>query len=385
MTHPSRKAAERPQYAPLALSAAAILSLATASGAYGLKAVALLVLGALLGGVLLYASFSFAGAYRRMLLRREFDGVRAQLVMVALANLLFGVTFASAQPLGLSVVGAVAPVGLQAMFGSFLFGVGMQLGGGCGSGTLFALGGGSLRMALTLVAMCGGAFLGSEHLDWWRRLPSSPPISLGDALGWAAACSVQVGLLLLLWLVLGGRPPRGVADLRRAAADVRVRRLYLAAMALAVLNWLTLLVAGHPWSITWGFTLWGAKAAAAMGWEASASSFWDAGFPARALSGGLLEDTTSLMDLGLIAGAAFVAAAAGRFKLNPRMAPAVALAAVLGGFAMGYGARLSYGCNIGAFVSGVASTSLHGWLWLVCALPGAYVGAKLRPRFGLAD
>lgn len=50
---------------------------------------------------------------------------------------------------------------------------------------------------------------------------------------------------------------------------------------------------------------------------------------------------------------------------------------------LGYGARLAYGCNIGAFFSEVASTSLHGWFWIVAALPGNWLGIKLRPWFGL--
>jgi len=29
---------------------------------------------------------------------------------------------------------------------------------------------------------------------------------------------------------------------------------------------------------------------------------------------------------------------------------------------LGYGARLAYGCNIGAYFSGIASASVHGWL-----------------------
>ena len=60
------------------------------------------------------------------------------------------------------------------------------------------------------------------------------------------------------------------------------------------------------------------------------------------------------------------------------------MAAVIGGLVMGYGARLAYGCNIGAFFSGIASTSLHGWLWIAAALPGNWVGIKLRPWFGLS-
>ena len=43
-------------------------------------------------------------------------------------------------------------------------------------------------------------------------------------------------------------------------------------------------------------------------------------------------------------------------------------AAALGGVLMGIGARLSFGCNIGAFLAGTASGSLHGWIWFAVAL-----------------
>ena len=51
---------------------------------------------------------------------------------------------------------------------------------------------------------------------------------------------------------------------------------------------------------------------------------------------------------------------------------------------LGYGARLAYGCNIGAYFSGIASGSLHGWLWLVAAFAGNWLGVAARPLFGLA-
>ena len=59
------------------------------------------------------------------------------------------------------------------------------------------------------------------------------------------------------------------------------------------------------------------------------------------------------------------------------------VAAVIGGLLLGYGARIAYGCNIGAYFSGIASGSLHGWLWLVAAFAGNIVGTRLRPWFGL--
>ncbi|MGB0162844.1 MAG: YeeE/YedE thiosulfate transporter family protein, partial [Candidatus Puniceispirillaceae bacterium] len=44
---------------------------------------------------------------------------------------------------------------------------------------------------------------------------------------------------------------------------------------------------------------------------------------------------------------------------------------------------LSFGCNIGAFLGGIASGSLHGWIWFVLAMGGSWAGIQLRPRFGL--
>jgi uncharacterized membrane protein YedE/YeeE len=64
--------------------------------------------------------------------------------------------------------------------------------------------------------------------------------------------------------------------------------------------------------------------------------------------------------------------------------PRSLLAAVVGGLMLGYGARLAYGCNIGAYFSGIASASMHGWLWLVGAFLGSVLGTYLRPWFGLS-
>ncbi|MDE0000435.1 MAG: YeeE/YedE thiosulfate transporter family protein, partial [Rhodospirillaceae bacterium] len=58
-------------------------------------------------------------------------------------------------------------------------------------------------------------------------------------------------------------------------------------------------------------------------------------------------------------------------------------AALIGGLLLGYGARIAYGCNIGAFFSGVASSSLHGWLWLAAGFAGCAAGIRMRPWFGL--
>ena len=77
------------------------------------------------------------------------------------------------------------------------------------------------------------------------------------------------------------------------------------------------------------------------------------------------------------------AALAGRFAPSLAIPLRSVLAAVIGGLLLGYGARIAYGCNIGAYFSGIASGSLHGYLWAVAAFAGNIVGVRLRPWFFL--
>jgi len=153
------------------------------------------------------------------------------------------------------------------------------------------------------------------------------------------------------------------------------------AVGLAVLNALVVVLAGHPWGITWGITLAGAKAVTALGVDLSRIPFWSDGFPADALAAPLLSDQTAVMDIGIVIGALLAAGLAGRFHAG-RVSPARGAVALGGGLLLGYGARLAFGCNIGAYFSGIASTSLHGWFWLAGALLGTPVGVALRRRLG---
>src|SRR6185503_5312041 len=139
----------------------------------------------------------------------------------------------------------------------------------------------------------------------------------------------------------------------------------------------------HPWSVTFGFTVWGAKIATLFGADLSAAEFWQWPGPKRALADSVLSDTASLTDLGMLLGA-MAAAALKPFARTPWPPLKSLAAAAIGGLLMGWGARLGFGCNIGAFIGGIASGSLHGWVWFAAALPGCALGVKLRPLFGLS-
>ncbi|HEY9852923.1 MAG TPA: YeeE/YedE thiosulfate transporter family protein [Leptolyngbyaceae cyanobacterium] len=154
--------------------------------------------------------------------------------------------------------------------------------------------------------------------------------------------------------------------------------LLTGAVALAVLNWLTLIVSGQPWRITWGFAVWAAQIATWLGWNPTSSTFWSNGAAKQALSQGVLADVSSLMNIGIVLGGTLAAALAGKLVLKFQLSTRAIVTTLLGGLIMGYGAFLGFGCNVSAFFGGIASTSVHGWVWIFCALVGTAIGLYLR-------
>jgi uncharacterized membrane protein YedE/YeeE len=370
--------------AGLALLAAGLAALAVR---FGTRQAALFGLGVLLGLVLYHALFGFAANWRALVSDGRGAGLRAQMAMLALASLLFLPALDAGSLFGRPVSGAIAPVGISVLVGAFLFGIGMQFGGGCASGTLYTVGGGNTKMLATLVGFLAGSVLGTLHLPWWLGLPGLGAVSLLEAMSLPGALGVQLAALaaIVLASLRLERRRHGALSHGTASGELGWRRLLqgpwpliAGGLMLALLNFAVLAVAGHPWSVSFGYALWGAKLAEAMGLDVAAWEFWTWRYPAKALAGSLFAEDTSLTNFGILLGAFLAAGLAGRFAPQWRVPIRALLVAILGGILMGYGARLAFGCNIGALFSGIASGSLHGWLWMAAALAGTALGVPLR-------
>ena len=360
------------------------------SGDSGQKMAGFYLLGGALGLVLYHAAFGFASAWRVFLAEGRGEGLRAQMIMLALASVIFLPLLATGSFFGQGLVGSVAPFAPSVAVGAAVFGVGMQLAGGCASGTLYTVGGGSTKMVFTLLFFMVGSFLGAAHLPWWFTVPWWPGgeslggISLLSAWGLWPALAAQLAVFAAIagaTLIVERRRHPYPAARTQPTGSLALRLvsgpwpLIWGAVGLALLNAATLVSAGHPWNISFGYTLWSGKLAAVLGVDVAAFDFWTWRYPARALAGSVFAETTSVMNFGGLAG---------RFNPAWRLPWRQVVAAALGGLLMGYGARIAFGCNVGAFFSGIASGSLHGWLWFLAALAGSYLGTSLRPLFGLA-
>ncbi|MDZ4876550.1 MAG: hypothetical protein CLLPBCKN_005985 [Chroococcidiopsis cubana SAG 39.79] len=414
----------QPQKQVVAIALVLFATGAVALSAYGWRQSILFLVGGLLGISLYHSRFGFASAYRKLFVSRDVRGMYAQLAMLAIATVLFVPVLATGAVFGQEVQGAVAPVGIQGAIGAFLFGIGMQLGGGCGCGTLYTIGSGSLSMLLTLITFCVGAFWASLTRQLWAGLPATPAVSLGQTWGWVGAVCLQLVLFLLLAGCLWWWSSRGRGEEESQKSKVESQKLnssiqnpkskiqnspdsrpctgaqlcaptnsliygpwslLMGAVALAVLNWLTLLLSGQPWRVTWGFAVWSAQLASALGWNPGTSPFWSNGAGQQALSQSIFADVSSVMNFGIILGAVLAAGLAGRLVPKAQFSWSALAATGLGGLIMGYGAFIAFGCNVSAFFGGIASTSLHGWVWIASALLGTAIGIRLRPLFRLSN
>lgn len=369
------------QYLPVFLAMSVLgLVVAAAGNIAGQKQALAALTGALAGFSLYHASFGFTSAWRRVVTEGRGSGLRYQFLLIILTSAVSFPLLAYGRDFGIPVGGFVAPVGTGMLFGAFVFGIGMQFGGGCGSGTLFVAGGGSTRMCITLAAFVAGSLVGSLHFPWWASLPRYKAWSMVANMGPLPAFLVLTLVLITIgcFTIWRERNLHGELEIpRKTESFLKGPWSPLAgAVAIMIVSVLTLLIVGRPWGVTGGFALWGAKVANAMGIDVLGWPYWEN--RAGSVERSVFYHVTSVMNFGILAGAMAAAALAAKFKPVLSLTRVEIGTAIIGGLLMGYGARLAYGCNIGAYLGGLISGSLHGWAWAVAAFAGSALAIFIK-------
>ena len=330
----------------------------------------LLLVGVGLGATLAGARFGFTTGWRHLVESRDPAGVYGQIVLLALLAALSMPILAHFP----ETTAALGPPSISLLVGAFVFGACMQVADGCGSGQLYKAGlGVPLNMAiLPLFAL--GSFVGSAQLNGWLALGATEPVGLVQRWGVGGALAATLAGLAVITLGVGAWSGQHFS-VRRIP-----RRWLWGALGLALLATLNLMIAGQPWGVVYGFGLWGAKAATALGlFDPTQNAFWSDPGHAERLHQTLLLDVTSITNIGILAGALWVAA---RRPQTPRALTRKQWAiGLVAGFLLGYSSRLAFGCNVGAMVSGISTGSVHGWLWVPMAFLGTLVGLRVRRRF----
>jgi uncharacterized membrane protein YedE/YeeE len=344
-------------------------------------ALRLIALGMALGVVLHLFQFGFTRAFYSAIVAQKTAGLRAILLMLALSTVLF-------LPLlneNTTLQGFYRPLSLGLMVGSLVFGIGMFIAGSCTSGTLNRLGQLNRPALGVLAGLIFGATWAAHDYDFWQTLPAFEPIRLLD-FGLPTALLLQLGAITLLYGAL-----RHYEHKRHQKIESLLPQhpWLWAAILLSIGNLMTLLILGRPWSIATVFPYWGIHLNETISGPLEDWPFWAyASIMADQLDQSPWQEPVSLMAIGLIAGSLLMTvvhptpqAQAKKPKHSTlRLSLFTYSKAVIGGVLMGYGALIAYGCNIGALFSGIASGSLHGWIWFAFSLLGFSLATLVTQR-----
>ncbi|MDC7222043.1 MAG: YeeE/YedE thiosulfate transporter family protein [Spirochaetales bacterium] len=153
------------------------------------------------------------------------------------------------------------------------------------------------------------------------------------------------------------------------------------AVLLSLFQIVTLASTGSPWGVSGVFANWGAWLFELFGGSVDKWYYFSSEGAQRTLEGGFFADPGTYRNLGVIFGAFFASLMASQLKIKKIKSAKQIFAAILGGLLMGYGARIGFGCNIGALFSGIASLSLSGWVYAVFLFLGAMAGSKLLVKY----
>jgi hypothetical protein len=355
--------------------------------------------GLAFGVVLQRSRFGFAGPLRAVLERRDARGALAVLAALAAGSLGYQVVFgAQVSDPGAGYVppsAFIGRVGVHTLAGGAFFGAGMMLARGCIGGSLIGLGEGSTTAAAALAGAVLGLGLGEAawNLAWVEWIADAPAVWLPRALGYAGALFVQLGALAALAWGLARRASPVVAPEQRSGAlpateGARLARLAfverwpvaLGGLLVGVLATLAYF-RGSPLGVTAELARWALAGGRALGLLPARLEGMETLAGCRPRDDGASLSDHGLFVAGIVVGAACAAAAAGELRWRSASTGAHALA-FLGGIAMGFGALLASGCTIGALLSGVMAFSLHGWVFALGLVAGAWAAIRLARRPG---
>lgn len=387
-----------------------------------------LMMGAALGYTLSRGYTGFAGSVNRAYRTGSTRLMRTMMMMFFITTLLSTAFLFNADAASYDLW--VNPINLGLLLGGLLFGFGMTFSSCCASGVLTDVVTALPRGLITLIFFCFGVFIGfpiqnsaSWITDSWftTKVGSKlyggvylPDLFEFDGMQGYLGALVLTGLLcgLVIWLAYryeNYRKMKGsytghfgekIQDMEVAEAAAEVSestdwysRLFVnawslrkAAVILAILFTLLMGITKAGWGASTPYGLWFGQVLMLFGVKASSIAEFTL-MPEGAFTTPFFEHPISVQNFGIMMGTIFFLLSSGTFSKVTRSELKITGKQVffyaLGGILMGFGTRLSNGCNVGALYTPIANFSLSGWIFLIFLVTGGILGNKVAQKVNL--
>jgi len=374
-----------------------------------------LLIGFGFGFALVRASMGFAGSVNR--LTRTGSSALAKAIMymfvlTALLNTSLLYNGSDAYNLG------IFPISAGLLIGGLMFGFGMALSSCCATGSLTDLASGFSRAFVTIFFFAMAVFLGFYTQNTAPWLKTSwftsetgyytkggvylPDLFLFDGFNGFLGAILSTILFAIIIIKLAQRyennykkrslhnelPNQNIRPkvklLSYETIFVQTWNMKVSLVIISILFFILFSSTLRGWSVTTAFGLWFAKLLMLFGISAESLSDFTSK-QVEFFTTPVLQHSTSIQDFGIVLGAVFALLFAGLFNnkfINGlKIKPKDFLTFAFGGFIMGFGTRLSNGCNVGALYTPIVEFSLSGWIYLTVVVLGGLAGNLVLKKY----
>lgn len=350
----------------------------------GGRALALsLAFGLAFGWLLQRSRFCFYCVSRDFIEQRDARGLLGIVAALAVGTLgyhaVFGAFLPEPAPGRLPPGAHIGPVSMVLVGASFTFGLGMALAGSCISAQLYRLGEGALTAPIALIGTVLGFVLGLKawNVLYLRHIQEAPVLWLPNHLGYEGSVAVQLaGLGVLAWLLWSRHRTPEAASAPHGPWWRHRWAPHMGGILIGALGVLAFLRVS-PLGVTSELGSLARTLADQQGWLPSRLEGLDTFKGCVTTIKETLWSNNGALVVGLVLGAFVAALIAGDFK--PRR-PSWQEAArnFAGGVLMGLGSMLALGCTVGTLLSGIMAAAVSGWVFLLFAGAGLWLGWWLR-------
>ncbi len=358
------------------------------------------------GYALTRGNFGFAGLSNETCRKGSAKLIRGLMLTIALASIIVGALILNGN---FTVALWVKPISWGLLFGGILFGIGMAFSSCCATGVLQDVPQGFVRAMVTLLFFGVGVFLGMPL--WTSKFASTSLFTNGTYNGvsflewfnWDGTNGVVGAILLTVLIAVGisllskwyekkiaknfAIQKEVVAEEAKTTYDrLFVKKWSMGTTALVIAGLFGVLIAltGAGWGASTVHGNWFGSLLVDLGVSQTALDTFVNGAPHN-FNVQLFQDAGSMQNIGIILGAFVALLLSGKFSdiftSGLKIKPIEIVLFAAGGLLMGFGTRLSWGCNVGAFFTPASEFSLSGWLYFFIIFGGGYVGNIIYKSF----
>jgi len=371
-------------------------------GAYGddVTAFPRLLIGIAIGYVLSRGAFGFAGMATRTFRTGNADLITGMMITVVITSMAVGGILIAEHRLGVDIISLSTHAITWGLFlGGLLFGIGMAFSSCCATGVLQEMVQDPIRAFVTILFFATGVLLGfpvgnlpiaKQAIIGTDAGVSFLNIFPGDGTGGVFTAIIVTILLASIGVYFALRYEKTV---KSAYPEVHIaepeeyntlyEKLFVkpytmmqTTLGLSILIALIFLVRGKGWSASSVIGYWLATILNKLGVSATALS----DYAERDVVIKVFQDPSSLQNIGIILGTLLALLLAGKYipkvQESFKKRPMELILFAIGGLLMGFGTRLSAGCNVGAFLTPAVGFSLSGWLYLIVLISAGYLGNR---------